>query len=57
MNKCPYCNTTFNEVLQTGFVGCSHCYTEIQPLKEKIVKMHEGKKYKGKTGKVSDGNI
>ncbi len=55
MNKCPYCNTTYNEILQTGFVGCAHCYEEIEPLKEAVEKMYNGKKHKGK--RVKNGNI
>ena len=56
MSKCPYCNTSYNEILQTGFVGCAHCYHEIDQLKETIKKMYGGKTHKGK--KVSgNGNF
>ncbi len=56
MSKCPYCNTTYNEILQTGFVGCSHCYQEIPELKLAVKKMYGDKKHKGK--KVGgNGNI
>ncbi len=56
MSRCPYCNTTYNEILQTGFVGCSHCYKEIPELKLAIKKMYGEKKHKGK--KVGgNGNI
>ena len=49
MNTCPYCNTTYNEVLQTGFVGCSHCYQEIDDLKQGVADLYHGKKHKGKS--------
>ena len=55
MNKCPYCNTTYEEIKQTGFVGCSHCYSEIIGLKEAIKSMHKNKKHKGR--KPSGGNV
>ena len=56
MSKCPYCNTSYSEILQTGFVGCCHCYFEIEGLKETIKKMYGDKKHKGK--KVGgNGNI
>lgn len=48
MKICPYCNTTYHEILQTGFVGCSHCYSEIKELRESVDKMYGGKKHKGK---------
>ena len=54
MNRCPYCNTSYNEILQTGFVGCSHCYCEIEQLKLAIDDMHNGKYHKGRN---ADGNI
>ena len=57
MNKCPYCDTTYNEILQTGFVGCARCYQEIEPLKEAIKKMYPNKKHNGKVVKVESGNL
>ena len=57
MNKCPYCDTTYNEILQTGFVGCARCYQEIEPLKEAVKKMYPNKKHKGKVVKVDSGNL
>ncbi len=48
MDRCPYCNTSFSEILQTGFVGCSHCYQEIDGLKESLKQMYGDKTHKGK---------
>lgn len=55
MDKCPYCETTFNEILQTGFVGCKHCYEEIDGLKEAIKNLYGDKKHNGKV--VSNGDF
>ena len=55
MDRCPYCNTSYNEILQTGFVGCSHCYTEIEALAKAVDSMHNGKVHKGRG--VKNGNV
>ncbi|MBQ8444610.1 MAG: hypothetical protein IJX25_04590 [Clostridia bacterium] len=55
MNRCPYCNTSYSEILQTGFVGCSRCYSEIESLVEQIQHLHNGKVYKGR--KPKSGNV
>lgn len=56
MNKCPYCNTSYNEIMQTGFVGCQRCYQEIDELKNTISKLYGDKQHKGKTlGGVNGG--
>lgn len=57
MNICPYCNTTYEEIVQTGFVGCSHCYQELEELKETLKKMYGDKKHKGKKVKKYNGDI
>lgn len=48
MNECPYCHTTYNEILQTGFVGCRHCYDEIDDLKLALKDLYGDKVHKGK---------
>lgn len=57
MNICPYCKTTFEEICQTGFVGCSHCYEEIEELKKSLKKMYGNKVHKGKKEKFYNGDI
>ena len=57
MNKCPYCNTTFNEIKQTGFVGCARCYQEIDQLKSLVHDLYGDKKHKGKKIGGEDGGI
>ncbi len=54
MNKCPYCQTSYNEILQTGFVGCQHCYFEIDGLKEALKKLYENRTHKGKSAGKND---
>ena len=55
MSRCPYCNTSYGEILQTGFVGCDRCY-EMPEMKEAIKKMYGNKKHKGKSAR-NNGNI
>lgn len=57
MNKCPYCNTSYNEILQTGFVGCQRCYEEIDQLKEAVKNLYGDKKHKGRDARGEDGSI
>ena len=55
MNRCPYCGTSYSEILQTGFVGCAKCYQEIDELKDAVNDLYGNKKHKGK--KVNYGNL
>ena len=57
MNICPYCNTSYEEICQTGFVGCSHCYEEIDLLKEAVKKLYSNKSHKGKKVKKDNGDL
>lgn len=57
MNRCPYCNTSYEEIRQTGFVGCARCYQEIDELKNLVHKLYKGKKHKGKKAGGDDGRI
>ena len=43
MNKCPNCNTTYREILQTGFVGCEECYKHIDELAKAVKELYDGK--------------
>ena len=42
---CPKCGTSFEEILETGFVGCEKCY-DMPKVKEAIDKLFKGKKHK-----------
>lgn len=48
MQKCSYCETTYREIMQTGFVGCEHCYAEISDLQDALKGMYGENKHKGK---------
>ena len=39
---CLFCGTTANEFLQTGFVGCAHCYDEFASLMLPAIKQMQG---------------
>ena len=55
-NKCKYCQTTFEEVLESGFVGCKNCYEELDELKDAIDKLYHGKKHRERwAGRLEDG--
>ncbi|MBP3431421.1 MAG: hypothetical protein J6K39_01015 [Clostridia bacterium] len=45
MEKCSKCGTSFEEILETGFVGCEKCY-EMQSMKKAVDKLFNGKKHK-----------
>ncbi len=51
MSNCPYCHTTYKEIMQTGFVGCEHCYEEISELKDALRELYGDKKHKGRKPK------
>ncbi len=53
MNRCPYCQTSYNEILQTGFVGCQHCYFCIDELENAIKELYKDKTHKGKVVKTN----
>ena len=57
MNKCPYCQSSFSEILQTGFVGCQRCYDEIEGLKEVLSNLYGDKTHKGRGVGGEDGSI
>lgn len=44
-NACSKCNTSVQEILETGFVGCEKCY-EMPEIKTAVDKLFGGKKHK-----------
>ncbi len=40
--RCPSCGTSFNEIAETGLVGCSECYTHFRNELIPSVKMMHG---------------
>lgn len=48
---CTHCGTSYSDILESGFVGCEHCYVEIEKLREAIGKMYDGKIHKGRNAR------
>lgn len=47
VERCNYCSSSFNDIVQTGNVGCAHCYSKFyDKLEPSIRKIH------GKTGHI-----
>lgn len=56
MSECPYCHTTYQEIIQTGFVGCEHCYQTISQLQQAVQSLYGKNRYGGKKA-GGHGNI
>ena len=54
MKTCPYCNTSIEEIKETGFAGCAKCY-ELDAFRTLVKNMYGQKKHKGRGGK--NGNL
>lgn len=53
--KCPKCLTTEEEMIESGYVGCEHCYTEFEnKLRPRIAKIQQGIVHIGKRPTVAD---
>lgn len=49
MEVCENCGTSYNEIVESGFVGCEKCYRNIRNLQVTIDRMYEGRKHRGRT--------
>lgn len=48
--RCGFCQSTFNDIINTGRFGCDHCYTEFFDKARQTLKMAQGaSKHKGAT--------
>lgn len=56
-DRCLYCGTTYDEIVENGFVGCDKCYSEIEPLKKAIDSMYKGKRHKGRGVRRKNGEF
>lgn len=43
--KCEKCQTSVNEIIETGFVGCEKCY-DLPEIQTAVERMYQGKKHK-----------
>ncbi len=50
VDRCTYCGTTFNDIANSGRVGCAHCYDRFEDkLAPSIEKLHGRVKHIGKS--------
>lgn len=49
MDICENCGTSYSEIVESGFVGCEKCYSNITNLQVAIDKMYDGRKHRGRT--------
>ena len=52
---CPKCGTSFEEILETGFVGCEKCY-EMPQVKQAVNRLFGGKKHKAQVIRLKNNN-
>lgn len=49
VDRCDYCGSTFNDIINTGNVGCAHCYDRFaDKLEPSICKIHGATRHIGK---------
>lgn len=49
VDRCDYCGSTFNDIVNTGSVGCAHCYSRFaDKLEPSIRKIHGKTRHIGK---------
>ena len=49
VDRCDYCGSTFNDIINTGNVGCAHCYDRFaDKLEPSIRKIHGATRHIGK---------
>ncbi len=50
IDRCTYCGSSFNDVVNSGQVGCAHCYDKFEDmLAPSIEKLHGRAKHVGKS--------
>lgn len=56
--KCDNCGYTFDDIANTGKLGCEHCYDVFEEKLDPIIKRIQGANHHvGRTGKVIDNEI
>lgn len=45
---CTYCGTSMKNIRESGFVGCEHCYFEIEQLNQIAKNLFNGKSFSGR---------
>lgn len=50
IDRCTYCGTSLNDIVNSGRVGCAHCYDKFEDrLQPSIEKLHGNAKHIGKS--------
>ena len=56
--KCDNCGYTFEDIVNTGKLGCENCYSVFENRLDPIIKKIQGSnKHEGRTGKIIDSKI
>lgn len=56
--KCDSCNSTFNDIVNTGRYGCPNCYDVFEDRMDSILKKLQGaNRHSGRLGKISDNKV
>ncbi len=56
--KCDNCGYTFEDIVNTGKLGCENCYSVFENRLDPIIKKIQGSnKHVGRTGKIIDSKI
>lgn len=56
--KCDNCGYTFEDIVNTGRLGCGNCYNVFEERLNPIIKkIHGSNKHIGRTGKIIDSKI
>ena len=56
--KCDSCNSTFDDIINTGRYGCPNCYDVFEDRMDPILKKLQGaNRHNGRLGKISDNKM
>lgn len=56
--KCDSCNSSFDDIINTGRYGCPNCYDVFEDRMDPILKKLQGaNRHNGRLGKISDNRV
>lgn len=56
--KCDSCNSSFDDIINTGKYGCPNCYDVFEDRMDPILKKLQGaNRHNGRLGKISDNKV
>lgn len=57
-SRCESCDSTFNDIINTGRYGCPNCYDIFEDKMDPILKKLQGaNRHTGRLGRVSENNV